>query len=147
MYDLSYEKRLSVLKLYSLQRRRDRYQIIYIWKILEKLVSNLEPPITTTHSDRLGRMCYKQTVPPGHQGSLVYNRFRWKAVRLFNSLPISIRNITKVNVSIFKAQLDIFLSTIRDAPCVSFEDNSINSRINEHSYNMLWRASTAGLAV
>ena len=31
----------SVLKLYSLQRRRERYIIIYVWKILEGLVPNL----------------------------------------------------------------------------------------------------------
>ena len=34
---LSYSKSLEVLKLYSLQRR-DRYGIIYVWKIVEGLV-------------------------------------------------------------------------------------------------------------
>ena len=34
-----------MLKLYSLQRRRDRYTIIYVWKILESIVSNLNIPI------------------------------------------------------------------------------------------------------
>ena len=38
---LSYSKRLEVLKLYSLQRRRERYGIIYVWKIIEGLVPNL----------------------------------------------------------------------------------------------------------
>ena len=32
MQVLSYPERLSVLKLYSLQRRRERYIIIYVWK-------------------------------------------------------------------------------------------------------------------
>ena len=27
----SYQKRLSILKIYSLQRRRERYIIIYVW--------------------------------------------------------------------------------------------------------------------
>ena len=40
MFDLSYEARLRQLNLYSLQRRRDRYQIIYIWKIIESKVAN-----------------------------------------------------------------------------------------------------------
>ena len=31
--DLNYWERLHELKLYSLQRRRERYRIIYIWKI------------------------------------------------------------------------------------------------------------------
>ena len=83
MYDISYEERLSTLKLYSLQRRRDIYLVIYIWKILEKLVSNLSPPIEMTNSARLGCMCFKRSVPPGHQGTLMYNSFRWQAVRLY----------------------------------------------------------------
>ena len=43
MFDLSYEARLRQLNLYSLQRRRDRYQIIYV----------------------------KKTVPRGHGGTLM----------------------------------------------------------------------------
>ena len=33
--DSDYWKRLEDLKLYSLERRRERYQIIYVWKTLE----------------------------------------------------------------------------------------------------------------
>ena len=33
MHDLSYNERLKALKLYSLQRRRERYCIIYVWKV------------------------------------------------------------------------------------------------------------------
>ena len=40
----SYSKRLEVLKLDSLQRRRERYGIIYVWKIIEGLVPNLSEP-------------------------------------------------------------------------------------------------------
>ena len=36
-----YDERLKLLNLYSVQRRRDRYQIIYLWKIIEGLVPNL----------------------------------------------------------------------------------------------------------
>ncbi len=52
MYDLSYQDRLKALDLYSLQRRRDRYMIMYIWKILEGRVANLDPPILTNSSVR-----------------------------------------------------------------------------------------------
>ena len=37
----SYSKSLEVPKLYSLQRRRERDGIIYVWKISEGLVPNL----------------------------------------------------------------------------------------------------------
>ena len=53
----TYSKRLETLKLYSLQRRRDRYSIIYVWKIVEGLVPNLYYPITCSLSDRRGRTC------------------------------------------------------------------------------------------
>ena len=47
MKGLSYPERFTILKLYSLQRRIDRYIIIYVWKILEGLVPNLFPHICT----------------------------------------------------------------------------------------------------
>ena len=34
MYELTYENRLKDLNLYSIQRRRDIYRIIYVWKTL-----------------------------------------------------------------------------------------------------------------
>ena len=49
--------RETVLKLYSFQRRRERYIVIYVWKILEGLVPNLYPPICAKTSDRRGRTC------------------------------------------------------------------------------------------
>ena len=145
MYDLSYEERLKALSLYSLQRRRDRYMIIYIWKIIESLVPNLQPKITLTSSTRRGRLCCKENVPRGRQGTLMFNSFRWQAIRLFNSLPSSIRNISRVNVKVFKAKLDSFLSKLRDAPSIPYEKNNIDKRIEE--IPLLWRASTADLAV
>ena len=41
MTGLSYTEILTVLKQYSLQLRREKYIIIYVWKILEGLVPNL----------------------------------------------------------------------------------------------------------
>ena len=36
-----YDEPLKLLNLYSVQRRRDRNQSIYLWKIIEELVPNL----------------------------------------------------------------------------------------------------------
>ena len=57
MHSLSYENRLKHLKLYSLQRRRDRYIAIYMYirKIVEEIVPNLSPPICVNASERRGR--------------------------------------------------------------------------------------------
>ena len=38
---MSYSERLKYLKMYSLERRRDRYVVIYVWKIIQGLVPNL----------------------------------------------------------------------------------------------------------
>ena len=47
-----YHERLKSLGLYSLQRRRERYCIIYIWKIIEGLAPNFSNPVTGTVSER-----------------------------------------------------------------------------------------------
>ena len=86
MKDLSYPERLCALKLYSLQRRRDRYIIIYMWKIVEKVVPNLNTPITWKLSERRGRLCDVLSVVPGAVGTKCYHSFKWHAIRLFNSL-------------------------------------------------------------
>ena len=38
-----YATGLKCLNLYSLQRRRDRYTAISVWKIMEEIVPNLSP--------------------------------------------------------------------------------------------------------
>ena len=42
VHHLNYWERLHELKLYSLQRRRERYTIIYIWKITQHMVPNID---------------------------------------------------------------------------------------------------------
>ena len=49
MEGLSYPEILTVLKLYSLQRRSERYIIIYVWKNIEGLVLNLSLPYVLKH--------------------------------------------------------------------------------------------------
>ena len=86
MHDLPYTERLKALQIYSLQRRRDRYMAIYIWKILEGNVPNFSPPIKCHISARRGRLCNSGVVPTGHLGTLCHNSFRSKAATIFNSL-------------------------------------------------------------
>ena len=135
MFDLPYEDRFQQLKLYSLQCRRHRYQIIYFWKIMESLVANLDPPIAVSTSSRLGRMCLKSTVPRGPTGTLVYNSFMSNGIRLFNSLPPAIRNITQTDVNIFKQVLDHFLHSVTDEPYKLFSDNIIDKSLEHSSTN------------
>ena len=117
LYQLNYWERLSQLKMYSQQRRAERYRIIYTWKVLEGLVPNCG--INETVSDRRGREC---TIPQlkGKQKyqSLRNQSFQVNGPRLFNCLPAGLRNTKKVSVPEFKEKLDKFLSQLPDHPKV-----------------------------
>ena len=67
MRNLSYWQQLKQLWLFSLERRRERYRIIYVWRILEGHVPNkstfgLTPKITAKWHPRRGRECGIPTV-------------------------------------------------------------------------------------
>ena len=118
---------LQKYKLYSLQRRRERYQIIYIWKILEGLVPNpvINHSICSGNfiechiSQRLGRFCKFPSINNNANNyikTLRFNSFHIHGCRLFNTLPMDIRNISDTTVDNFKCKLDMFLSSIPDLP-------------------------------
>ena len=65
-----------------------------MWKIVEKLVPNLNTPITWKLSERQGRLCDVLSVEPGAVDTKCYHSFKWHAIRLFNSLPQHLRNLT-----------------------------------------------------
>ena len=117
-----YWERLRHLRIYSLERRRERYRIIYVWKILENMVPNLtteQNQIKSCSTPRHGRRCI---VPPLsrssssrvkslREGTLCVN-----GAQLFNILPEQLRNLTNVELSVFKGKLDEFLQTVPDEP-------------------------------
>ena len=84
MKGLSYPERLTVLKMYSLQRRRERYIIIYVWKSLARLVPNLFPPICIKAMDRREWTCVTAHIDVRQFGTSGYNSFRWFTNCLFN---------------------------------------------------------------
>ena len=57
--NLPYSERLKSLRLCSLQRWRDRYLVIYMWKIAEGLAPNLSPAIRFYNTERRGWLCYQ----------------------------------------------------------------------------------------
>ena len=103
MYDLPYTKRLKMLNLNSLHRRRD---IIYLWKILEgldRLVPNYSDPIACSFSDRRGQSCIVSHVNPGHQGTLAFNSFRWRSIRIlidFLSIYVTFLHVLLTGLSL-----------------------------------------------
>ena len=96
---------LKWLHMYSLQCRRERYQIIYTWKIIEGLVpdfGNTVNPATSWYiSQRRGRLC---NIPNVHVHvrhsvqSKMYASLSQIGPRLFNALPKELRNLTNTKV-------------------------------------------------
>ena len=109
---LNYWQCLKKFKLYSLQRRRERYMIIYIWKIIECLVPNINNSISVVLNDRLGRKCKIRV----HTNKLKSHQITGIGVSLFNMLPKNIRSISNKGVGTFKSALDKYLTMIPDEP-------------------------------
>ena len=125
--ELSYWQRLKKLKLMSLQRRRERFIIISIWKIFNGTASN-DLNIEKTYSERRG---LRAVVPPlcksasAHCQTLYDQSFAITGPKLWNCLPTKLTTITTKTT--FKSALAKHLDQITDHPPVEgvASDNSI----------------------
>ena len=138
--EMSYWDVLKDLKLYSLQRRRERYRIIYLWSILEGLAPNPKPSqIYAKFNSRLGRTCAIPIVKSGPYQKLVWSSFAVHSARSFNCLP-KVRNVTDCSKDVFKNCLDKYLKTVADEPQIRgytlfkhTDSNSLIDMINSYS--------------
>ena len=130
----SYEERLKTLGIYSLERRRERYMILYIFKIIIGLVPN--PGLQWNDNNYNSRRGIR--IPPKYPVSNVTwvkraraSSFFFVGPTLYNLLPRHLRelvpdpNPTKKTVLKFKTKLDKFLANFRDNP-----GTSANSLLN-----------------
>ena len=76
------------------------------------MVPTFSKPIACSYSERRGRPCIVSHVHIGRLGSLAYNSFRWRAIRLFNAMPMYIRCIYFCSVVSFKGNLLCYLKNI-----------------------------------
>ena len=120
---LDYWTQLKKLHLYSLERRRERYIMIYIWRILEHQVPDLT--LGKIHSinegGRLGRKCSSPPINNNASSDIKKIRYASLSVRgpqLFNAIPAEIRNLNNCSVDIFKRALDRFLTIVPDEPLI-----------------------------
>ena len=116
---LSYWERLQALKLMSLQRRRERYIILQIWKILNNCSPN-DVAIEFCQQSRLG---IKAKLPPlrktskMHHQSMYDNSFAVLGPKLWNAIPGDLTTLTKFDE--FKNRLTNFLESFPDNPPIS----------------------------
>ena len=118
MQGLSYQERLAVLKLYSLQRRRERYIIIYVRKILECQVPNFSPPIRSRTSDRRGRTCIASHVGVGRLGTLAYNSFSFTRKPL-STMSKNDPHLEELTISIAMDNTELLITNVYIPPASS----------------------------
>lgn len=120
MEGLNYVQRLKKLKMYSVQRRHERYKIIYTYKIKEGLVPNISDNygLQFTQRGRHGCMCVMPSYPLYHNKAVTARNcsFALTASSLWNSLPKSLRDISGLSVDSFKRRLDKVLRMCPDEP-------------------------------
>ena len=117
--DLDYWDRLRELHLYSQERRRERYQIIFIWKCLQGLVQGY--PINTIQSPRRGRLVavpLLQNQAPSSVRKARESSLSVKGARLFNLIPRDLRDTNTGTVDQFKFRLDEWLAAVPDQPTI-----------------------------
>ena len=133
---VNYWDKLKLLKLYSQERRRERYLIIFIWKISQGLVSGYEVPFN--YNSRSGRWAVPASMTcsrvPARIRQAKENILRVKGCMLFNLIPAVLRNANHGDILMFKNNLDHFLSTVPDQPTLpglsrAAETNSLMHQI------------------
>ena len=143
MSQLTYWQQLKHLHMYSQERRRERYIMIYIWRILEGQVPNITRAdgvtgkVNSRWHIRRGRECLvprvKRTAPFRIQ-RLCYASLPVKGQQLFNTLPAVIRNTTGCSTDSFKRILDKYLVGVPDEPQIpgytSFRRAQTNSLLD-----------------
>ena len=111
--NVHYWERLRIFKLYSNQRRMERYKIFYIWKSINGHV----PDIGLKWKEKGNyKLIYPRTY--GSKGIIRTRQksaLNWEGIKLFNSLPLELRSF-KGSKNAFKNTLDRFLEQIPDQP-------------------------------
>ncbi|KAG1653494.1 hypothetical protein GQR58_025530 [Nymphon striatum] len=116
---LNYWEQLKDFRLNSLQRRRERYLIIYTWCMLERQVPNIG---MVQDISKRGRRCL---VPPINQRAekwtqkLIESSLKVRGPMLFNIVPKQIRNMSGCKTDVLKRPLEKWLANIPDEPQIS----------------------------
>ena len=118
----NYWERLDQLKIYSLERRRDRYMMIYMYKILIGLVPNVGFQKHYNVRTKITFTPKSTTRAPAWVKTIRYSSFFTKGPMLYNLLPEELRELedfiepTKSHVDHFKRTLDQWLTLLPDQP-------------------------------
>ena len=102
MQGLNYWQRLKKLNLFSLERRRERYVVIYIWKSWHNIVPDIGLTVQSFDPQQ-GLFLHLPVLPKGkgqsHIRKLKERSIFYQGVRLFNSLPKHLRMASTLDPS------------------------------------------------
>ena len=146
MHDLHYWDRLKHLSLMSLQRRRERFIILHMWKIFHYQTSN-NVNIQFVLRPRFGNLA---SIPPTRRTSsaanqsLYDNSFAVMGPKLWNAMPYHLNVISDLEQ--FKNQLTKFMLSLPDTPPIrghiSLNSNSLLCWRNDRDASALWGGQT-----
>ena len=132
---LDYWSRLKALKLMSLQRRRERYVIIHMWKVLNGYCPNdlnIKFAAPSRHGVKAQVPSLKHSSSSRNQ-SLRDDSFAVIGPRLWNLIPGHLHVVA--DPMQFKIELTKFLNTIPDKPPVSGYKTANSNSLLEWSNN------------
>ena len=141
MDSLNYWQKLIQFKIYSQERRRERYIIVFLWKVSQGMVSGYNTQFSSKDG-RCGRSALPHSLLLSSPASVRRAReysLGVKGAGLFNLIPADIRNLDSENVEDFKKALDTFLENVPDQPTVpglgrSAETNSLLHQIPQMKF-------------
>ena len=132
--NVSYTDRLKDLKIYSLERRRERIMILYAYRVIIGLLDFPWFEAFEEYEERGIRLrCkYNRRAPPKVRRRR-HSSFFYKGAQLYNLLPRALRQSEEIEIpdqchaDEFKKKLDALLEKIPDEPSVGGSPRVANS--------------------
>ena len=116
----NYWDRLKDLKLFSLERRRERFAILYVYRFIIGIIHLDCFEVFVERGIKVQRRINSSS--PKHIKSLRQNSFFYRGPQLYNLLPLTLRQVEEIDtpkkqhVATFKEKLDKYLAEIPDQP-------------------------------
>ena len=131
LVNLNYWEKLQQLRLYSQERRRERYMLIFLWKISQGMVSGYS--INFSHTmGRRGRYAIPKEVVRAAPSIVKNARERYLGVR-------GERSMNTDHIDMFKNHLDVFLLSIPDQPTMTGLGRAAESNSLLHQLPIFYR--------
>ena len=140
-----YWERIQDLKIYSLERRRERFTILYLYRFIIGLINI---PAFEVYGERFNNK--EETNYKGYTTEAIkalrQSSFFYRGPQIFNLLPVELRAFeeivrpTQYHVDCYKKKLDDYLSLIPDQPTIPIRQRAAETNSLIHQiplYNRL----------